>query len=104
MLLDLLKTLQQADARPATAHDIRITLFEGIDLTELKRVHPKLLAEFLHRRFKCEVGLRTTRGPIGAGPGLVGLHHVATDIQVGAAIDASEMEATKASKRIGVGS
>ena len=88
MLLDLLKALQQADARPAAKSDIRVTLFEGIDLAELERTHPQLLAEFLHRRFKCEVCLRTSRGAIGTCPGFVSLNHVATDIYVGTAIDA----------------
>jgi hypothetical protein len=103
MLLDLLETLQQADAGPAAAHDIWVTLCEGIDLTEAERVHPKLLAEFLHRRFQCKVGLRTTRSAIGAGTGLVGLQRVAADVKVGTAIDAGEMEATQPGKRIGVG-
>ena len=104
VLLDLLKTLQQADARPTSTHDIRVTLSEGIDLAELKRIHPKLLAKLLHRRFQGKVGLRTSGCAIGAGTGLVGLHHVATDVQVGTAIDASEMEAAKAGKKIGVSS
>src|SRR5437879_7230181 len=104
MLPDLLKTLQQTDARPPAKPDIRVTFFEGIDLTEMEWVHAKLLAEFLHRRFQCEVRLRTSRSTIGAGTGFVGLNHVATDIHVGTAVDAGEMEATQACKRIGVGS
>src|SRR5438105_1168494 len=103
MLLDLLNTLQQANARPATTHDMRVTLFEGIDPAELQRVHPKLLAQFLYRRFKREVRLRTERRAIGAGTGLVGLNHVAADIYIGTAIHAGEMEASEASKRIGIG-
>src|SRR5947209_2637581 len=42
VLLDLLKALQQADARPTSTHDTRVTLSESIDLAELKRIHPKL--------------------------------------------------------------
>src|SRR5947209_12463468 len=83
---------------------MRVTFFEGIDLAELKRVHAELLAEVLHCRFKGEVCLRTSRGAIGTGPGLVGLNRVAPDIDVGTAIGTGEMEATKASKRIGVSS
>src|SRR5438876_4458254 len=36
-----------------------------------------------HCRFQCKVGLRTTWSAIGAGPRLVGLHHIAADVQVG---------------------
>ncbi len=104
MLLDLFKALQQADAWPVAKPDMRVTLFDGIDLTKLKRVHLKLLAEVLHRRFQGKVCLRTSRGTIGAGTRLVGLNHVATDVQVGTAIDTGKMEATEASQRIGVGS
>src|SRR5439155_9293355 len=103
VLLDLLKALQQADARPAATHEIRVALFEGIDAKELKRVHLQLLAEFLHRRFQGEVGLRTRWGPIGTGTRLVGLHHITADVQVGTAIGAGKMEAAEAGKRIGVG-
>ena len=49
VLLNLLKTLQQADTWPLASPGIRVSLFEGIDLTELKRVHSKLLAKFLYR-------------------------------------------------------
>src|SRR5438067_157353 len=90
MLLDLLETFQQADTGPAAQPEIRVAFFEGIELAELKRVHLKLLAEFLHGRFHCEVCLRTGRGAIGSGTGLVSLHHVAADIQVGTAIGAGE--------------
>src|SRR5258708_5765052 len=103
MPLDLLKTLQQADTRPATP-DIRVTLFDSIDLAELNRIHTNLLAEFLDRRFQGEVCLRASRGTISTGTRLVGLNHVATDIHVGTTIDACEMEAAKAGKRIGIGS
>src|SRR6266699_6392472 len=103
MLLDLFNTLQQANARPATTHDIRVILFEGIDPAELQWVHPRLLAQFLYRRFKREVRLRTGRRAIGASTRLVGLNHVAADIYIGTAIHAGEMEASEASKRIGVG-
>src|SRR5690349_10991616 len=104
MLLDPLDTLQQANARPSIPPDSPITLFEGIDPAELKRIHSQLLAEFLHRRFQSEVGLRTCRSAIGPGTGLIGLHYIATDIHVGTAIDAGEMESAKASKKIGVSS
>src|SRR5438445_1292265 len=104
MLPDLLKTLQQTDARPPAKPDIRVTFFEGIDLTEMEWVHAKLLAEFLYRRFQCEVRLRTSRSTIGAGSWFVGLNHIALNIHIGAAVDPGEMEATEACKRIGIGS
>src|SRR6266404_1938296 len=104
MPLDLLKTLQQADARPMAVPDIRVTFFNCIDLAKPNRVYTKPLAEFLYGRFQGEVCLRTGRGAISTGTWLVGLNYVATDIHVGTAISAGEMEATKAGQRIGVGS
>src|SRR5215467_5788937 len=104
MLLNLLKTLQQADTRPAAQPDIWVTLFERIDLTELDWIHLKLLAKFLHCRFHREVRLRTSRCAISTGTRLVGLNHIATNINIGTAINAIEMEATQASERIGIGS
>src|SRR5215467_7027671 len=103
MLLNLLKTLQQADTRPAAQPDIWVTLVAGVDLAELDWIHLKLLAEFLHCRFNREVRLRTSRCAIGPGTRLVGLDYIAKNIHIGTAIDGAEMEATEDSKRIGIG-
>ena len=83
---------------------IWVTLFERINLTKLDRIHPKLLTEFLHCRFHCEVRLRTGWCTIGTGTRLVSLNYIAANIHIGTAIDATEMKATKASERIGISS
>src|SRR6266700_1192675 len=104
MLLDLLTTLLQADARPTTHHYTLIAFFEAIDLAEDQWINAKLLTQILHRRFNGEECLRAKGGAIGTGANLVGLDQIATHSNVGAAVDTHKMHAAQTSQRIGVGS
>src|SRR2546423_403740 len=51
-----------------------------------------------------KVGLRASRSTIGADPWLVGLHHIAADIQIGTPIGAREMEAAEPCQKAREGS